>query len=437
MASKEVAQIVGCRESTVRNHLFNARKTLRRELLERYPEYVRGRPRAAPEARDELPRLAVPGAPTPGRRAGDGPGWHAALRALSTAAGAASDAALGRRSDPPLPPPAGSRAAARRDRDDEARRSPHAPRRQPIERRVPARRAPGCAPRRWRRCCSARRHAPGAVGTVRLPAPAPAARRRPLSGRGPRSRRPSGARPRARADAAGRVPSIRPTARSSRWSTTRSRWCWCCRRVAGPPASRTPRWPTQMPRSPITTSASARCHRRAGRPAGARRRPGGRRAAGRRAAGKRPTRGSMRGVYAYTLKHQPAHEALALIRPLLTARRHGRGAAGGQHPGDPRAASRPSPASCRCWRSFDHPPEDLRFDIRIVRAGPSRQVISPPIEAAPADSELPEDLVTRLRELLRYDDYRVLAKAASPRGKARTSPTPSAATTASASAPAR
>ncbi len=43
MASKEVAQIVGCRESTVRNHLFNARKHLRRELLEHYPEYAAGR----------------------------------------------------------------------------------------------------------------------------------------------------------------------------------------------------------------------------------------------------------------------------------------------------------------------------------------------------------------------------------------------------------
>ena len=40
MASKEVAQIVGCRESTVRNHLFNARKHLRAALLERYPEYA-------------------------------------------------------------------------------------------------------------------------------------------------------------------------------------------------------------------------------------------------------------------------------------------------------------------------------------------------------------------------------------------------------------
>ena len=43
LPSKEVAEIVGCRESTVRNHLFNARKVLRREILARYPEYARGR----------------------------------------------------------------------------------------------------------------------------------------------------------------------------------------------------------------------------------------------------------------------------------------------------------------------------------------------------------------------------------------------------------
>ncbi|HVF61423.1 MAG TPA: RNA polymerase sigma factor [Thermoanaerobaculia bacterium] len=40
LSSPEVSQIVGCRESTVRNHLFNARKYLRRELRRRYPEYA-------------------------------------------------------------------------------------------------------------------------------------------------------------------------------------------------------------------------------------------------------------------------------------------------------------------------------------------------------------------------------------------------------------
>ena len=42
MASSEVAQLVGCRESTVRNHLFNARRYLREELMARYPEYAPG-----------------------------------------------------------------------------------------------------------------------------------------------------------------------------------------------------------------------------------------------------------------------------------------------------------------------------------------------------------------------------------------------------------
>jgi RNA polymerase sigma-70 factor, ECF subfamily len=42
MSSQEVAAILGCRESTVRNHLFNARKHLRRELVRRYPEYAAG-----------------------------------------------------------------------------------------------------------------------------------------------------------------------------------------------------------------------------------------------------------------------------------------------------------------------------------------------------------------------------------------------------------
>jgi len=41
LSSREVAEIVDCRESTVRNHLFNARKVLRQAVLERYPEYAR------------------------------------------------------------------------------------------------------------------------------------------------------------------------------------------------------------------------------------------------------------------------------------------------------------------------------------------------------------------------------------------------------------
>ncbi len=47
MTAKEVAGILGCRPSTVRNHLFAARKQLRRELIRRYPEYAPARSSAA------------------------------------------------------------------------------------------------------------------------------------------------------------------------------------------------------------------------------------------------------------------------------------------------------------------------------------------------------------------------------------------------------
>ncbi len=40
LASPEVARILGCKSSTVRNHLFAARQVLRRELVRRYPEYA-------------------------------------------------------------------------------------------------------------------------------------------------------------------------------------------------------------------------------------------------------------------------------------------------------------------------------------------------------------------------------------------------------------
>jgi len=40
LSAQEVADILACRESTVRNHLHNARKYLRKELMRRYPEYA-------------------------------------------------------------------------------------------------------------------------------------------------------------------------------------------------------------------------------------------------------------------------------------------------------------------------------------------------------------------------------------------------------------
>ena len=40
LETAEVAEILGCSVATVRNHVFQARKTLRREVERRFPEYV-------------------------------------------------------------------------------------------------------------------------------------------------------------------------------------------------------------------------------------------------------------------------------------------------------------------------------------------------------------------------------------------------------------
>jgi RNA polymerase sigma factor (sigma-70 family) len=40
LPSAEIAKVLGCRESTVRNHLFNARKLMQAQLAKRFPEYA-------------------------------------------------------------------------------------------------------------------------------------------------------------------------------------------------------------------------------------------------------------------------------------------------------------------------------------------------------------------------------------------------------------
>jgi len=54
LGSPEVAEIVGCQQSTVRNHLFNARKLLKQKLRERYPEYVPARDQEVPVSDREV-----------------------------------------------------------------------------------------------------------------------------------------------------------------------------------------------------------------------------------------------------------------------------------------------------------------------------------------------------------------------------------------------
>jgi RNA polymerase sigma-70 factor (ECF subfamily) len=40
LETAEVGEILGCSATTVRNHVFQARKALRREMKKRFPEYL-------------------------------------------------------------------------------------------------------------------------------------------------------------------------------------------------------------------------------------------------------------------------------------------------------------------------------------------------------------------------------------------------------------
>ncbi len=115
-------------------------------------------------------------------------------------------------------------------------------------------------------------------------------------------------------------------------------------------------------------------------------------------------------VYAYTLKHQPVREAVTLVRPYLSAA----GTVEEQSRANTLVVRDTRAALARVRRvleGFDRPPQDLRFEIQIIRAGPKRQVVSPPTDE-PETAGLPDEVVKRLRDLLRYDEYQVLAEAA-------------------------
>ena len=108
-------------------------------------------------------------------------------------------------------------------------------------------------------------------------------------------------------------------------------------------------------------------------------------------------------VHAYTLEHQPAVEAIGLIHPLLSKR----GAVELQ-PGSNTLVVRDTAAVVRravaLLQDFDHPTSPIHLEIKVVRAG-----------LGPAEPEasrgLSPALLARLRDLLRYQNYRLLAAA--------------------------
>ena len=114
-------------------------------------------------------------------------------------------------------------------------------------------------------------------------------------------------------------------------------------------------------------------------------------------------RGEHLQVYAYTLRHKPAAEALVLIRPLLTS-----GAAIEIQPRTNTLVVRDTLAALGrivpALRAYDRPPEHLRVEVMVVRADSQ-----PPSAASGAGALLPPWLEERLRGLLRWDYYQVLA----------------------------
>ena len=108
-------------------------------------------------------------------------------------------------------------------------------------------------------------------------------------------------------------------------------------------------------------------------------------------------------VYAYTFKYHSAQDALSQVRnklsPFGTVE---------EQPATNTLVIRDIPVNVDrlipFLKELDLPPEELRFDIRIVRAGPKA-------DGEIVEAELPAEMANKLRRLLRYDDYRVLAQA--------------------------
>jgi hypothetical protein len=108
-------------------------------------------------------------------------------------------------------------------------------------------------------------------------------------------------------------------------------------------------------------------------------------------------------LYAYTLKHQAASEALALVEPLLS----GRGTVE-LRVTDNTLVVRDTEGVLSSigpvLQRFDHPTRNLSIEVTIIRA--RRASFSPVLQEEP----LPEPLARRLKDLLPYSTYSVLAR---------------------------
>ncbi|MGE5233893.1 MAG: hypothetical protein ACM3OB_07265 [Acidobacteriota bacterium] len=104
----------------------------------------------------------------------------------------------------------------------------------------------------------------------------------------------------------------------------------------------------------------------------------------------------------FVLHHQPAREAIEPVRMLLSV--NGSVELQGADTLVVRDQDEVRSKVEKLLRDFDHPPRVLRIVIQVVRAGTAR--VSPP-----PPSQLPAELLQRLRQLLRYDQYELLGTA--------------------------
>jgi len=110
-------------------------------------------------------------------------------------------------------------------------------------------------------------------------------------------------------------------------------------------------------------------------------------------------------LYAYTLRHQPARDAFEVVQRMLSP--------------DGKISLRSSSRTLEIrdtpeilrqvgafLRSFDHPPLTLELELLVVRA------VSLPVSPQPADSpEIPRELISEWRKILRFKSYQLLARA--------------------------
>ncbi len=107
-------------------------------------------------------------------------------------------------------------------------------------------------------------------------------------------------------------------------------------------------------------------------------------------------------LYAYELEHQRADEAFAVVQPLLSS-----SGTLELRPKDNTLVIRDTRATLgkvvAALRAFDHPSRDLEIEVTMVQA--TRASFSPLL----ADQALSPELASRLKLMLPFSNYRVLA----------------------------